>query len=53
MSSILQKLSKIPKNSPKISAFFYFIARAPFGEYPLISCSVDASAEKSLICFAQ
>ena len=54
-----QKCLKFSKNSlkfPKILKklrLFFFIARVPFGEYPLISCSVDDSDEKSLICFAQ
>ena len=54
-----QKCLKFSKNSlkfPKILKkfrLFFFIARAPFGEYPLISCSVDESDEKSLICFPQ
>ena len=54
-----QKCLKFSKNSlkfPKILQkfrLFFFIARAPFGEYPLISCRVDDSDEKSLICFAQ
>ena len=54
-----QKCLKFSKNFlkfPKILKefrLFFFIARAPFSEYPLIRCSVDDSDEKSLICFAQ
>ena len=55
----VQKCPKFSKNSLKLPKIlkkfrlFFFIARAPFGEYPLISCSVDDSHEKSLTCFAQ
>ena len=42
MSEILQNLSKIPENSQK---FRFYIARASFGEKPLISCSVDVTLQ--------
>ena len=56
---LFQKCPKFSKNSLKLPKIlkkfrlFFFIARAPFSEYPLIRCSVDDSHEKSLICFAQ